>query len=386
MSIQPRRAPALRVRPGPALAMLTALALVFAARSVAGVALGLLGAVLGLLAGLAALQLGLLAGALLGGARVHDVTIGVGPRLAEWVSSRRTVTLRGLPVLLSVGIGPGRPPVRLRMWSAALCSATCGLAVAAVLGYLASSPLDRGTALGAFGCVLHALLPRQDATSTSTGWLLFELPRLPAQERAELHAAALSDQARAAVNAGDLAAADAALATMAARHPSARATAATRVVVLEAHGRYAEALSAVLALAAQPAPTERDAAFLLAAVAGLAAAGVEAGQVPADMALPVARQALDDAVRLGHPSAKLDGTRAVLALLDGDSAAAARLARTAAAAGNHALSRADDLATLARAMMAGGDNRAAKAILAQAEALAAWWPRVAATRSRLSLQ
>lgn len=61
------------------------------------------------------------------------------------------------------------------------------------------------------------------------------------------------------------------------------------------------------------------------------------------------------------------------------------LARLAAEGTDHGLSRADDLATLARAHMGGGDNRAARAVLAEAEALAAWWPRVAATRARLEI-
>ena len=371
---------ALPIWPAPLLAALVVLALVLAARSAAGLALGLLGAVLGLLGGLAAVQLGLLGGALAAGARVHDVAVGIGPRWAEWVSPLRTVTLRGLPVLFSVGVGPGRTPIRLRMWAAALCSATSGMAVVVGPGYGASSALGRGAALGAFGCVLYSLLPRQHAASTSTGWLLFELPRLPAQQRAELQAAALADRARSAVNAGDLACAGDALAELMTRFPAATATAATRLVLLEAQGRYAEGLSTVLTLTAAP-PSDRDTAFLLAGVAGLAASGVEAGQVPADAALPLAQQALLDAVRLGYPSVKLDGTRAVLALLDGDSATAVRLARASAAGGEHLVSRADNLATLARALMAGGDSRAAKAALARAETLAPWWPRVAATRA-----
>ena len=80
-----------------------------------------------------------------------------------------------------------------------------------------------------------------------------------------------------------------------------------------------------------------------------------------------------------------DRTRAVLALLDGDPATAARLARAAAKVSDHALSRADNLATLARALMATGDNRAARAAIAGADALAPWWPRVATTRTRLTL-
>lgn len=360
--------------------------------SAGGAGLALLGTVPGALIGLAALQLGMLAGALAFGARVHNVVIGVGRRWKEWRSARRTVALRGLPVLLSVGVGPGsRPPRRLRMWAAGLCSALAGLAAPVLLwlgtgaGSGEGSWFGVGLAVGATATVLHALLPRQSATSTSTGWVLVGLPRMTPEQVADLEAGALADEAMSAITEGDLATAETVTAELERRYPDLRATGATRVAVLEAHGRYAEALAAVLTLATDPAQTERDAAFMMAGLAGLAASAVEAGQVPAEAALPTARQALSDAVQLGYPSFKLDGTRAVLALLDGDPEAAARLARTAADGSDHMLGRADDLATLARAKMAGGDNRAARAALAEAEALASWWPRVAATRSRLDL-
>lgn len=380
---------ALFTRTGPLLALLTVVGTVLVERSVTGVLAGLAGAVLGTLVALAALQLGMLAGALAFGARVHNVVIGVGRRWAEWITPRRTVALRGLPVLLSVSVGPGRPPRRLRMWAAGLVSTLVGAAVPALAWLLAgsehTSALWRGMALGATAIVLHSLIPRQSASSTSTGWMLFGLPRMSPDQIADLEASALADEALSAVNAGDLATADTVTAELAARYPGARATGTTRVALLEAHGRYAEALSAALNLASAPQQTERDAAFMLAGLAGLAATAVEAGQVPAEAALPTAHQALDSAVQLGYPSYKLDGTRALLALLDGDAAAAARLARSAADLTDHALSRADDLATLARAMMASGDNRGAREALAEAETLAPWWPRVTTTRTRLDL-
>ncbi len=353
--------------------------------SAVGVVLGQLGAAVGVFVGLAALQLGMLAGALAFGARVHRIAIGMGRRWREWVTPRRTVVLRRIPILLSVSVGPGRAPLRLRMWAAGLCSAVVGIAAPVLVWVVAPSAFWRGLAIGAAAVVAHSLLPSQNAASTSTGWVLFGLPRLPPDRVADLRASALSDDALSAVNAGDLATADAAVAELTARFPDARATGATRVAVLEAHGRYADALSAVLALSTDPSQTARDAALALAGVAGLAVSAVEAGQVPADAALPVAREALDNAVTLGYPSFKLDGTRALLALVDGDADAAARLARSAAAVNDHALSRADNLATLARALMAGGDNRAARVALAEAETLAPWWPRVAATRLRLNI-
>lgn len=371
--------------PGPLCALLAVVCVGLALRSVTGFLLGLGGAAVGVFVGLAALQLGMLGGALVFGARVHKVVLGVGRRWREWVTPRWTVALRRVPVLLSVSIGPGRPPLRTRMWLAGLSSAVIGVAVPVALWLATSSAFGRGLAIGAAAVALHSLLPRQNAMTTSTGWMLVDLPRMPADRLADLQASALADEALTAVHAGDLATADAATARMTERFPDARATGATRVAVLEAHGRYAEALSTVLAMVADPTQTERDAALMLAGVAGLAASAVEAGQVPADAALPTARQALTDAVQLGFPSFKLDGTRALLALLDGDADTAAQLARTAADGNDHALSRADDLATLARARMATGDNRAARAALAEAETLAFWWPRVTATRQRLDL-
>ena len=148
---------------------------------------------------------------------------------------------------------------------------------------------------------------------------------------------------------------------------------------------YAQALAAVLELASDHGQSERDMAFTCAGLGSIGALAVEAGEAPADVVLPIAREAVTDAERLGFPTFKLQGTLAVLALIDGDAARAVHLARGAVAVTDHALSRADDLATLARALMAAGDNASARDALAQAEAIAPWWPRVAATRSRLQV-
>jgi ATP/maltotriose-dependent transcriptional regulator MalT len=112
---------------------------------------------------------------------------------------------------------------------------------------------------------------------------------------------------------------------------------------------------------------------------------VEAGQLEASAGLPVAARALNEAIELGKPSYMMDGVRALLALLAGDPQLAVRLARLACDSNDDSLGRADDLATLARAYMAAGDNSAARRALAQAERLVPWWPRVALTRRRLDL-
>jgi hypothetical protein len=374
-----------RIGLGRIVAVATVLMVIAVERSVAGVGWGLLGLVGGLLAALGGLQVGMLAGAGVFGARVHRVVIGFGRLWKEWRTPRRAIVLRGFPVLLSLSVGPGRRPVRLRLWLAATCSALLGVLVVAALWLVADGPIGRGAAIGATATMLHALVPRRTAATTTTGWQLVGLPRMPADEVAELTAAGLADEALTAVNAGDLASAEAVLARLVDEFPDLRCTVTTRVTVLEAQGRYAEALAAVLELVADKRQSQRDMAFSLAGLAGIAAATVESGDIGADVVLPLARQAVEDAERLGFPPFKLNGTRALLALIDGDAARATTLARSAVSVADHALSRADDLATLARALMASGDNRGARATLAQAEAIAPWWPRVATTRTRLNV-
>jgi len=368
---------------GRIVAALTVLAVVAVERDPRAAALGLLGAPVGMLAALAALQLGMLGGAVAFGARVHRVVIGVGGLVREWRTPRRSVLLRAFPVLLSLSVGPGRAPVRLRLWLCGLCSALLGAAAVAGLWLAAGGSFGRGAALGATATVVHALVPRRSAASTSTGWQLIGLPMLPAEDVAELAAAGLADEALWAVNAGDLATAETVARRLEAEYPDLRSTIRTRVTVLEARGRYAEALTEVLRLVTDRRQSERDMAFTCAGLASIAALAAEDGAVPADVLLPIARDAVGDAVRLGYPPYQLHGTNAVLALVEGRPQCAADLARSAIAVTDHALSRADDLATLARALMATGDNAAAREAVDRAEAIAAWWPRVAATRARL---
>jgi hypothetical protein len=146
------------------------------------------------------------------------------------------------------------------------------------------------------------------------------------------------------VQAGELDAAERLVSQLSVAHPGMRAVRASRVLVLEARGRYSEALT--LAIGMSSDASHQDAAAALATVAGLTGAAVEAGQLDACDGLPVAARALNEAGSLG---------------------------------------RADHLATLARAYMAAGDNSAARRTLAKAERLVPWWPRVALTRRRLDL-
>lgn len=370
------------------LAIASVIVIVVVEWSVSGVGLGLLGAAAGLAGGLVALQLGMLAGAVMLGVRVHRVVIGVGPRVHEWGNPGRSVTLRAIPLFVAVAIGPGRAPVRSRMWWAALVSGVVGVGVSAlaVVGAIAmDSSVLRGAAVACCLTVGHALVPRKTAGSTSTGWMLLRLRRLTGRQAQQLEAAPVIGRAVDAASVGDLPAAERMAARLAEQYPDLRTATAARIVVLEAQGRYAEAMVLAVKLASQTDQEPHEAAVSFAALAGLACATVEAGQLDTELGLSTACQAIRNAETLGYPSYKLNGARALLALLRGQLDRAIRLARLAAGASDDMLGRADDLATLARAHMAAGDNRTARQVLGEAEKLVPWWPRVAATRSRLEV-
>lgn len=357
-------------------------------RSAGQVAWGLAGAVVGHLVGLLALQLGLLLGAIALRARVHRVVIGVGTRLKDWTTPRRVVVLRAVPLFLSVSVGPGIAPARRRMWGAALCSMVAGViaAVSVVVGaFAASSGFWTGLAVGCAITVGHAFVPRKTATSTSTGWLVFTLPRLAGVRAQQLDAAPLVGQTVDAAQEGRLDLAAELAARLRDEYPTLRTATAARVLVLQAQGRYAEAMMVAMTIVEDREQTPAEAAVAFAALGGLACATVEAGQLDAEIGLSTAAQAIENAVTLGYPEHKLNGSRALHELLSGNTSRAISLARLAAESGDDRLGRADDLATLARAHMTAGDNRAARTALAEAEKLVPWWPRVATLRSRLDI-
>lgn len=350
--------------------------------------LGLAGGVTGALGGLAALRLGLLGGAMALGVGVRRVVVGVGPRVAEWGGPTRPVALRAVPLVLSVTLGPGRTPVRRRMWWAALCSVVTGtatLVTALVAAATTGSAALAGMATGCGLAVAHALLPRRTATATSPGWYLLRTHRMSDRHVARLDAAPLVDRVVEAAQAGELAIAERLAAGLAERHPELPAAIEARIAVLEALGRYSEAMVLAVKLASQDDQEPHEAAASFAALAGLACATVEAGQLDTELGLSTATQAMANARTLGYPSARLNGARALVALLRGNLDNAIRLARRSAGSTDDVFCRADDLATLARAHMAAGDNRMARRVLGEAEKLVPWWPRVAKTRRRLEV-
>ncbi|SER60585.1 hypothetical protein [Actinokineospora terrae] len=357
----------------------------FGYRSTGEVGWGVVGALVGLLLGLMSLQVGMLVGAVLLGARVHKVVIGIGTRLVDWTTARRAVVLRAVPLLLSVSVGPGKAPARKRMWGAALCSAFAAIATVAATALAVSDGFSLGLAIACAAAVAHALVPRKLPGSTSTGWLVLHLPRMSGVQAQQLDAAPLVTATVDAVQDGELARASAMAAELSDRYPSLRTATAARVLVLQAQGRYAEALLQAMAIAGDTTQTPQEAAVSFAALAGLAYATVESGQLSAELGMGTADQALENAETLGYPTHRLDGCRALRELILGNTARAISLARHSANTTDDRLGRADDLATLARAHMAAGDNKAARTALTEAEQVVPWWPRVAETRTRLDI-
>ncbi|KAA2259523.1 hypothetical protein F0L68_21600 [Solihabitans fulvus] len=350
-----------------------------------GVFVALLGDLSGFLLALAAMQLGILLGALAFGVRVHYVMVGVGAKVREWSSPRRRVVLRAIPLLFHVGIGPQRAPARRRMWLASIGSATVGLIAVGLCWLGAGATYWMGAAVSATATLAHSLLPRRTAGSTSVGWYLFRLPGLTGRPAAELDAAPLVAQTVDAMEAGNLDAAERSARQLADLHPQLNSATAARAALLNARGRYGEGLLLISGLMRLPDQQPREMAMVLAGMAGLAAAAVEAGQLEPDVGLPAAHRAADGAAELGCPKYRLTGTLGLLALLEGEPHKAISLATQGAELSDYALTRADDLATVARAHMAAGNNAAAREALAEAETLAAWWPRVAETRARLDI-
>jgi hypothetical protein len=374
-----------RVRPWTVLALASVIVVAALERAPAPVLVALPGLLAGALIGLAAMQLGVLAGGLALRPRMPRVVIGVGPRLRDWSSPGRTITLRAVPIMLSVTIGPGRSPVRPRVWGTYLVSTIFGLAVTATLIVDEAGPFWLGAAVGCAAAVVYVLLPRRDTAVTSTGWVLLHYLRLDPREAAEIDAAPLVAAVTKAVQAGDLPAARAACDALARIQPDGQSATMARVIVLEAHGQYAEALQLLLGMLTEPGLPQRDFALISAGLAGLAAAAVEAEQLEPELGLGWAERAITDAEQLAYPAYKLNGAKALVEVLRGNVSKAIALANTAIELGNDALGRADDLATLARAQMAAGDNVTARLTLGEAERIAAWWPRVARIRARLDV-
>ncbi|WP_344130960.1 hypothetical protein [Saccharopolyspora halophila] len=330
-------------------------------------------------------QLGLLAGSVLFGLQVRHVVLGAMREIGSIKLGEVTFTFRALPVTLRSQIGPWRSPVILRCWLAGLLSALAGFSLVTGSWLLVSDGFSRGFALAVSGFMLYKLRPQRVPLATSTGWLLFSLPRMPEPERSDFRAAPLAARAYAALRRGDIDDAAGYADEMSERYPGLNATMSCQVAVQEARGQYAPGVLTLLKHLSENDVPPRKMPYLLVGIAGLGFKAIEAGQLPADTLLPTARKALQDAVSLGYPEFELNGTNGLLALIEGDTEAAVRLAEAGAEYNHSPLSRADDFVTLARAHMARRDNPTARTALARAEELAPWSPRVTETRQRLSV-
>ncbi|CCH34506.1 hypothetical protein ABZ816_37790 [Actinosynnema sp. NPDC047251] len=346
----------------------------------------LAGATCGLLAAMALLQLGLLLGALLWRVRVSLVVVGVGAEVRTWNTPQRRVVLRAVPVVMSVGLTSVRTPVRRRLWLTSLVSVLLtGLAVAACWVFLADGPFGLGLAVAASAVLLHGLVPRRGAGTTSPGWFLFRLPFLTGRVVEELEATPMVNQVSDALSAGELDRAEAIAGRLLDAHPTLLVAIGSQVAVLTMRTRYAEALHLVSKLVGRTDLEQRDMAFVMAEMASSTANAMEAGQLPVEVGMGAARRASDGAVQLGYPKYRCTGTLAQLALLERDTDLAIELAGQAKRTSESALGRADALATIARAQMAAGDNAAARRTLTEANELAGWMPRVAETSARLDI-
>ncbi|SER51294.1 hypothetical protein SAMN05216188_11263 [Lentzea xinjiangensis] len=346
---------------------------------------GLAGALVGLLLELTAAQAGLALGAVLFGLRITHVIIGIGGELRSWTLTHRRVVLRTIPVLATIGITCLKPGVRRRtVLTGAVAVALCA-ALAAAAWLTTGSAFGKGLALAATACFLLQLVPAEQAGHTSLGWFVFALPRLTGRRLAELEARPRVLAGMDAYQRGDLDEAERVHAELVRDHPDLITVAGLKVVTSCARERYLDALQTVIALNGRQDLGTRELALIMATTAGITALAVEAGQFPAEVGLETARGMLDDAYAAGYPKHRANGTLAVMALVEGDTAKARQLAGHAAAASENALGRAEELITIARAWMADGDNAKAREFAAEAHELAGWSPRVAATRARLEI-
>jgi hypothetical protein len=347
--------------------------------------LGLAGAFAGLLLELTVAQAGLALGAVLFGLRITHVIIGLGGELKSWTRTHQRIVLRTVPVLAAVGITGLKPGVRRRTVLAGACAILLGAAVAAATWLATGSAFGKGMALAATACFLLQLVPIERAGHTSLGWFVFRLPKLTGRPLAELEARPRVLAGVDAFHRGDIDEAERIHAELERDHPELLTVVGLKVMTACARERYLEALQTVLGLNGRQDLGTRELAFVMATTAGVAVQAVEAGQFPEEVGLQTARNMLDNAYAAGYPKHRAHGTVALIALMEGDTAKARQFAAWAAESSENALGRAEDLITIARAWMADGNNAKAREFAAEAHELAAWSPRVAATRARLEI-
>jgi len=347
--------------------------------------LGLAGAFVGLLVELTAAQAGLALGAVLFGLRITHVIIGIGGELKSWTTTHRRIVLRNIPVLASVGITGLKPGVRRRTVLAGVAAIVFCTAIAAAAWLTTGTAFGKGLALATTACLLLQLAPIEEPGHTSLGWFVFTLPKLSGRRLGELEARPRVLAGMDAYHRGDLDEAEQIYEGLKRDHPELLTVVGLKVVTCCARERYLEALQTVIALNGRQDLDTRELAFVMATTAGVAVVAVESGQFPAEVGLETARSMLESAYEAGYPKHRANGTLAVMALLEGDTAKARQLAAWSAESSETALGRADDLITIARAWMVDGNNAKAREFAAEAHELAGWSARVAATHARLQI-
>jgi hypothetical protein len=347
--------------------------------------LGLAGALTGLLLELTAAQAGLVLGAVLFGLRITHVIIGLGSEVKSWTRTHQRIVLRNIPVLATVGLTGLKPGVRRRTVLTGAFSIVFCAAIAAATWLAVPAAFGKGLALATTACLLLQLVPIEEPGHTSLGWFVFTLPKLSGRRLAELEARPRVLAGMDAYHRGDLDEAERIYEELVPGHSDLITVVGLKVVTTCAREKYLEALQTVIGLNGRQDLGTRELAFIMATTAGIAVMAVEAGQFPAEVGLETARSMLNNAYEAGYPKHRANGTLAVMALLEGDTARARQLGGWAAESSENALGRADDLITIARAWMADGNNAKARAFAAEAHELAGWSPRVAATRARLEI-
>jgi hypothetical protein len=347
--------------------------------------LGLAGALVGLLLELTAVQTGLALGAVLFGLRITHVIIGLGSEVKSWTKTHQRIVLRNIPVLATIGITGLKPGVRRRTVCTGAFSMVFCAAIAAATWLATGSAFGKGMALAATACFVLQLVPIERPGNTSLGWFVFKLPKLSGRRLGELEARPRVLAGMDAYHRGDLDEAERIYDELVRDHPDLITVVGLKVVTTCARQKYLDALQTVIGLNGRQDLNARELAFIMATTAGIAVLAVEAGQFPAEVGLETARNMLNNAYEAGYPKHRANGTLAIMALLEGDTAKARQLGGWAAESSENALGRADDLVTIARAWMADGNNAKAREFVAEAHELAGWSPRVAATRARLEI-
>lgn len=347
--------------------------------------LGLAGALVGLLLELTVVQAGLALGAVLFGLRITHVIVGIGGELKSWTTNDRRIVLRNIPVLVSLTFTGLKPGVRKRTVLAGVTAIVLTAAFAAATWLLTGTAFGKGMALTATACFLIQLVPVEKPAHTSLGWYVFSLPRVTGRPLGEMEARPQVLAGMDAYHRGDIDAAERIYEELAVTHPDLLTVVGLKVVTCCARERYLDALQTVIGLSGRMDLSRRELAFVMATTAGVAVQAVESGQFPMELGLQTAKNMLDNAYEAGYPQHRAHGTLAMIALIEGETDKARQLASWAAENSEQAVGRADDLITIARAYMADGDNAKAREIVAEAHELAAWYPRVAATRARLNI-